>query len=75
MKEEKKRKKGRKKERKKEKKGNICKKKSCKDFEKKSGCLIFEHEIEAFRGVFFERKSWNKSPYLDSPLNSERFDI
>ena len=42
---------------------------------RESGCLIFEHEIEAFRGVFFERKSWNKSPYLDSPLNSERFDI
>ena len=44
----------RKKERKKEKKGNICKKKSCKDFEKKSGCLIFKHEIEAFRGVFLK---------------------
>ena len=54
----------------------LCQKKNCKkNLKKKSGCLIFEHEIEAFRGVFFERKSWNKSPYLDSPLNSERFDI
>ena len=70
------RKKERTRERKKERKKEIvAKKKSCKNFGKKSGCLIFEHEIEAFRGVFFERKSWNKSPYLDSPLNSDCFDI
>ena len=66
-------------ERKKEKKKETVAKKKKKVAKilkkKKSGCLIFENEIEAFRGVFFERKSWNKSPYLDSPLNSERFDI
>jgi len=25
--------------------------------------------------VFLERKSWIKSPILDSPLNSEHFDL
>ena len=48
-------------ERKKEKKETIAKKKVAKILKKKSGCLIFEHEIEAFRVVFLERKSWNKS--------------
>ena len=56
-------------------KKTVAKKKVAKILKKKSGCLIFENEIEAFRGVFFERKSWNKSPYLDSPLNFERFDM
>ena len=46
-----------KKERKTRKKGNSCKKKVWKRF----GCLIFEHEIETFRGVFWERKSRIKS--------------
>jgi len=50
-------------------------KKKVAEILKKSGCLIFEHEIEAFRGVFLEIKSWIKSPYLDSPMNFERFDI
>ena len=59
-----------KKERKtKKKQKTVAKKKVWKRFE----CLIFEHRIEAFRGVFLERKSWIKSPYLDS-LNSKRFD-
>ena len=65
-----KKKNGKKKERK-TKKETVAKKKVWKRF----GCLIFEHEIEAFRGVFLERESWIKSPYLDSPLNSYRFDI
>jgi len=42
---------------------------------KESGCLIFEHEIEAVIGIFLARKSWTKSLYLDSPMNSKRFDI
>ena len=41
----------------------------------KDGCLFFEYEIEAFIGIFLERKLWIKSPIPDSPLNSERFDI
>ena len=41
----------------------VSKKKSCKNFEKKSGCLIFEHEIEAFRGVFFLKKIVDQVPF------------
>jgi len=51
----------------------IFKKKERIKEEKKSGCLIFEHEIETVRAFFFGRKSCTESP--DSPLNSEHFDI